>query len=199
MKTYSEADWSPLTLQDSYTSPVNAYVVSKLMAERAAWDFMAQENPNFALSVINPPMVYGPVPYPVKSLSSVNTSNQLLMEVVTGKHKEGLPPTMMPLWADVRDVALAHVKAMELDEAAGKRFFITAGFCSNAELAEIIWKNFPELREKLPGKNQWGGAQNPNLQSFGYDTSRATKILGMEWTPFEKTVVDSVKSLAIGK
>ncbi|KAL2678364.1 hypothetical protein Neosp_009110 [[Neocosmospora] mangrovei] len=196
-KIYSESDWSPLTLEDAYASPVNAYVVSKLMAERAAWDFMAQEKPNFTLSVMNPPMVYGPVRYPVKSLSSINTSNQLLAEVISGNHKDGLPPTALPLWVDVRDAALAHVKAMELDEATGKRFFLTAGFSSNAKLAEIIWENFPELREKLPEEGHWGGTPNPNLQSFGYDVSRAEEILGLEWTPYEKTVVDSVKSLTM--
>ncbi|OHW99286.1 NADPH-dependent methylglyoxal reductase gre2 protein [Colletotrichum incanum] len=194
-KTYSEEDWSPLTLEDAYSNGVNAYVVSKLLAERAAWDFVATEKPNFTLSTINPPMVYGPVRQPVKSLSAVNTSNQLLAEVILGKHKAGLPPTALPLWVDVRDVALAHVKAIETESAAGKRFFTTAGFYSNHELAEIVWKNFPGLREKLPAPSEFGGAPNPALKSFGFDTSRARDILDLEWTPYEKTVVDSVQSL----
>ncbi|KAM5360526.1 hypothetical protein ACJZ2D_013702 [Fusarium nematophilum] len=194
-KTYSEADWSPLTLEDAYVNGGNAYIVSKLMAERAAWDFVDSGKPNFSLTVINPPMIYGPVRYPVASLSSVNTSNQLLAEVISGKHKEGLPPTALPLWVDVRDVALAHVKALEVDEAASKRFLVTAGFYSNRQLAEIIWNNFPELRDKLPDQDNWGGAPNPRLESFGYDTTRAEKILGMEWRSYEKMVVDSVRSL----
>ncbi|KAF4426179.1 Ketoreductase azaE [Colletotrichum fructicola] len=140
-------------------------------------------------------MIYGPVRLPPKTLAEVNTSNQLLAEVITGKHKGGLPSTALPLWADVRDVALAHVKAMETDQAAGKRFFVTSGFYSNAEMGKIVWDKFPDLREKLPGLDAIGGAPNPNLKSFGYNTSRAEEILGMKWTAYEKTVVDSVKSL----
>ncbi|KAF0315290.1 ketoreductase [Colletotrichum asianum] len=181
-KTYSEEDWSPLTIEDTYTSP-------------AAWDFVANEKPNFTLSTINPPMIYGPVRLPPKTLAEVNTSNQLLAEVITGKHKGGIPPTALPLWVDVRDVALAHAKAMESDQAAGKRFFVTSGFYSNAEMGKIMWDKFPDLREKLPGLDAMGGAPNPNLKSFGYNTSRAEEILGMKWTAYENTVVDSVKSL----
>ncbi|KAF4917976.1 Ketoreductase azaE [Colletotrichum viniferum] len=117
---------------------------------------------------------------PPKTLADVNTSNQLLAELVTGKHKGGLPSTALPLWVDVRDVALAHVKAMEIDQAAGKRFFVTSGFYSNAEMGKIVWDDFPDLREKLPGLDVMGGAPNPNLKSFGYNTSRAEEILGMK-------------------
>ncbi|KAJ0276577.1 hypothetical protein CBS470a_010737 [Colletotrichum nupharicola] len=194
-KIYSEDDWSPLTIEDAYASPVSAYVVSKKSAERVAWDFVANENPNFTLSTINPPMIYGPVRLPPKTLAEVNTSNQLLAEVITGKHKGGLPPTALPLWVDVRDVALAHVKAMETEQASGKRFLITSGFYSNPEMGKIVWDNFPDLREKLPGLDAMRGAPNPNLKSFGYSTSRAEEILGMKWTKYEMTVVDSVKSL----
>ncbi|GJC96537.1 ketoreductase [Colletotrichum higginsianum] len=194
-KTYSEEDWSPLTLEDAYANGGSAYVVSKLFAERAAWKFMADEKPGFTLSTINPPMIYGPVRLPVGSLASINTSNRFLGEVLLGKHKAGLPPTPMPLWVDVRDVALAHVRAMEVQEAAGKRFLTTAGFYSNEELAKAIWNHFPDLREKLPEPGSFGGAPNPALQSFGYDTSRVTGVLGLEFTPYEKTVVDSVLSL----
>ncbi|KAF6822955.1 ketoreductase [Colletotrichum plurivorum] len=194
-KTYSEEDWNPLTLEDALVSTMNAYVVSKILAEKAAWGFVSSEKPSFSISTINPPMIYGPVQHPVASLAAVNTSNQLLAETILGKHKDGLPPTMLPLWVDVRDVALAHVEAMETDEAAGKRFIVTAGFCSNAEMGKIVWDNFPELHAKLPDPENMGGAPNPRLQSFGYDTSRAKSILGMTFTPYEKTIVDSVKSL----
>ncbi|KAH8663764.1 hypothetical protein BGZ61DRAFT_484828 [Ilyonectria robusta] len=99
------------------------------------------------------------------------------------------------VYNQLRDVALAHVKAMELEEAPSKRFFVTAGFCRNAGLVKIIWDSFSEPRDKLPDENHWGGEPNPNMQCFGYDTSRAMRILGMTWTPYENPVVDSVKSL----
>lgn len=194
-KVYTEADWSPLTIRDVDDNAVKAYVVSKVAAERAAWDFVSKHKPGFSLTVLNPPMIYGPVRYKVDSLDSANTSNQTLAEVLLGKHKAGLPPTALPLWVDVRDVAWAHVKAMEMQGAANQRFLITAGHHSNAEMGSIIYDNFPELREKLPDRENMGGAPNPNLQSFGYDTTKAATILGLKWTPYEETVIDSVKSL----
>ncbi|KAH7149821.1 ketoreductase [Dactylonectria estremocensis] len=190
-KTYSEADWSPLTLEDAYHDPGSAYIVSKTFAEKAAWEFVEKEKPTFTLSTINPPMIYGPLKYPLESLQSINTSNQLMVDIITGQYKNGLPPTMMPLWVDVRDVALAHVKAMELDKAGSGRFLLAGGYYTNADFARIVYDNFPDLREKLPKDL----TANVNLAPFGYDTTRATKILGMDWTPIEKTVVDSVKSL----
>jgi nucleoside-diphosphate-sugar epimerase len=37
------------------------YRASKTFAEKAAWDFIEQEKPNFSISTINPPMVFGPI------------------------------------------------------------------------------------------------------------------------------------------
>ncbi|KAK1702731.1 ketoreductase [Colletotrichum lupini] len=194
-KTYSEEDWSPVTLEDAYSNGMMAYVASKVFAERAAWNFIETEQPSFTLSTICPPMIYGPVKLPVKSLSAINTSNKLLAEVILGKHKAGLPPTGLPLWVDVRDVALAHVRAMEVQGAGGKRFLTTAGFYSNEEMANALWNSFPSMREKLPEPGSYGGAPSPALRSFGYNTSRAKEILGLQWTPYERTVVDSTISL----
>ena len=43
-----------------------------------------------------------------------------------GKAKDEIAPTGTFLWVDVRDLALAHVRAAERPEAAGKRFFIVS-------------------------------------------------------------------------
>ena len=54
-KPFDETNWSNLN------DDVGAYVKSKTLAERAAWDFMAKEGRNLELSVINPVGVFGPV------------------------------------------------------------------------------------------------------------------------------------------
>lgn len=93
-------------------------------------------------------------------MEAVNTSNIRFRDIILGKHKDSLPPTGTFLWTDVRDLALAHVRAAERQEAAGKRFFITAGHFSNREIVDIIAEEFPELRENLPGK-EFKGDFNP--------------------------------------
>ncbi|KAL0944764.1 NADPH-dependent methylglyoxal reductase gre2 protein [Colletotrichum truncatum] len=195
VKTYSEDDWSPLKIEDAYSNGLMAYCVSKIEAEKAAWAFVNDEKPAYTLTVINPPLIFGPPRLPVKNLSAVNTSNQLFAELILGKHKTGLPPTNSPVWVDVRDAALAHVKAMELYEAAaGKRFFCAGGLYSNFEKGKIVYDNFPELRDRIPEPANMGGMPDPSIQSYGINTSRAETVLGMEWTPLEKTIVDSVKT-----
>lgn len=57
--TYSEKDWSPLTHEEALQSQAAGYRASKTFAERAAWDFVEEEKPNFDLATINPPMVFG--------------------------------------------------------------------------------------------------------------------------------------------
>jgi nucleoside-diphosphate-sugar epimerase len=58
---YSEDDWNPITLEEAKESPTAGYRASKTFAEKAAWDFVEKEKPNFSLSTINPPMVFGPI------------------------------------------------------------------------------------------------------------------------------------------
>jgi nucleoside-diphosphate-sugar epimerase len=53
--TYSEEDWNPMTREDADESPMMGYRASKTFAEKAAWDFVEKEKPNFTLATINPP------------------------------------------------------------------------------------------------------------------------------------------------
>ena len=113
---------------------------------------------------------------------------------MAGKAKEELPPTGVHLWTDVRDLALVHVKAAEMPEAANKRFFITEGYFSNEEIADIIRDNFPELKNELPAKGTKGGGY-PEEGVFKYDSSTVRKVLGIEFRSLKETIVDAVKSL----
>ena len=145
-----------------------------------------------------PPLVFGPIIHYLQSLDSLNTSNQRIAALMTGKAKKELPPTGTFIWTDVRDLALAHVKAAELPEAANKRFFVTAGHFSNEEMADIIRASFPELKDELPAKGTTGGGY-PEDGIFQYDNSRVKKVLGIEFRTLNESIVDAVKSLqAVG-
>lgn len=192
--TYSEADWNPITEQQAWENPANGYRASKTFAERAAWEFVEKEKPGFTLATMNPPLVLGPIVHYLNSLDALNTSNQRIRNLMTGQCKEEIPDTGTFLWVDVRDLALAHVKAMELPAAAGKRFFVTAGHFTNKEVAEIIRKNFPELEKELPGKDVKGG-DYPVGGLYGFDNSRTKEVLGIKFTGLEECIVDTVKSL----
>ncbi|MCJ1285583.1 methylglyoxal reductase (NADPH-dependent) gre2 [Xylographa opegraphella] len=193
---YSEKDWNPITEEEAIQNPMNGYRASKTFAEKAAWDFLEKEKPNFTIATCNPPLVYGPVVHYLNSLDAVNTSNQRIRDIMTGASKDKLPPSGVFLWVDVRDIALAHVLAAEKAEAANKRFFVTAGQFSNKEIAEIITENFPELRSKMPTGDALKPGDYPEEGvPFSYDNSRVKEVLGLNFMSLRKSIVDTVKSL----
>ena len=198
-KTWSEADWNPVTYEDGLRGDkVTGYRASKTVAEHAAWDFVASERPNFNLATICPPVVFGPFAHHVPSLAAVNTSNQRVADLVAGKWRAAgeIPHPGVWLWVDVRDVALAHANAMERPEAGGQRFFVTAGLHGNKDIADAARRNFgTELADRLPPADTPGGALPPPGEVYGYDNSRATKVLGIDWIPLEKSIVDTINSL----
>ena len=191
-ESYSEENWNPVTMEEALEDPPTAYRASKTFAERAAWDFVKKENPNFQLATVCPPLVFGPVVHYLNSLDAINTSNARMRDMMQGKMKETLAPTGTFIWVDVRDVAMAHVKAMELPEAAGKRFFVTAGYMTNKDIADCMRRAFPELSSQLPPEDSESDLPK---DVFRYDNSRSVDILGLKYRSLEDCVTDTVKSL----
>ncbi|KAI9673477.1 MAG: methylglyoxal reductase (NADPH-dependent) gre2 [Caeruleum heppii] len=208
---YSEKDWNPITQEEAVLNPSNGYrgmilalaislnliewrLASKTFAERAAWEFLEKEKPNFTITTMCPPLVLGPIIHYLNSLDALNTSNQRVRNLITGQCKTEIPPTGTYIWVDVRDLALAHVKALEVDAADNKRFFVTTGLFSNREIADIIRKRYPALEDKLPPRDAPGGGY-PEEGVHGYDNSRTKEVLGIEFRGLEPSIVDLVKSL----
>ncbi|KAI4870340.1 NAD(P)-binding protein [Hypoxylon rubiginosum] len=196
--TYSDADWCPLTMEEALQHPGAGYQASKTFAERAAWDFMEKEKPSFTLATICPPLVFGPATQSLSSLDALNTSNQFVRSYLLGTSKEEIPPTMNPIFVDVRDVALAHIAAIEKPEAANKRFFITGGYCSNRQIVDIIRKHFPEYHAQLPHVSAEGGDLPDPV--YKIDNQPSKEILGIQYRTLEECITDTVRSFgSVGK
>jgi nucleoside-diphosphate-sugar epimerase len=112
---FTEADWTNLEGAD-----VRAYVKSKTIAERAAWDYVKAEGAPMQLAVVNPVGVLGPVLGP-----DYSTSILLVQRLLDGA-MPGCPRFAFGL-VDVRDVADLHLRAMTNAAAAGERFLAVAG------------------------------------------------------------------------
>lgn len=110
---YTEKDWSPEVA-------CGAYEKSKLKAEQAAWDFVKKldESKRFELTVVNPAYVQGPL----LSASSGEGSKEVCEQILNNK-TPAVPDVNFAV-VDVRDVAAAHVAAMEKSEAAGNRYIL---------------------------------------------------------------------------
>lgn len=137
----------------------------------------------------------------MESLDNMNTSNQRILWAAQGKFKDEIPSTgIVYIWVDVRDVALAHVLAMEKEEAANKRFFTLAGYFSNKEICQIIKKNFPQLKG-LPSDTTPGGdyPEGGKDAVFKFSNKRTVEVLGLKYKTLEESIVDSIKSFqAVG-
>jgi nucleoside-diphosphate-sugar epimerase len=111
--TYSEKDWNPVTTQQAkdMKSSVVAYLVSKTIAERAAWDFVEKEKPSFSLVTLCPPMVYGPVASEFDSMAKLNQSSADIYRLFNGSEKS-VPEDAFPAEADVRDRKFLDVQRL---------------------------------------------------------------------------------------
>lgn len=190
-EVYSEQQWNPVTYEEGIEDRAKTYRASKKLAEQAAWSFVKEEKPGFSLATLCPPYVFGPPIHAPESQAALNTSNLYFAMLMNGGWKEKLPPTGTWLWVDVRDIALAHVKAIEVPEAGGKRFLITADHFAMKDVAEVAKKNFPEYADKLPTEL----ISDMPSPVYGFDNSRSKEVLQLEYRPLEACVVDTLKFL----
>ncbi len=140
---YSHRNSSMPITEESWTNPnekgLSTYNKSKVLAERAAWDFMQREGGKLELTVINPMGIFGP------ALNAVLSSGfGLLLNVLNGKMKS-IPDIRLGI-VDVRDVADLHIRAMLHPQAAGQRFLALAGgTMSLLEISRFLKKEMPEV------------------------------------------------------
>jgi nucleoside-diphosphate-sugar epimerase len=118
-----------------------------------------------------------------------------IRDLITGASKEKLGPTGNYLFVDVRDIALAHVLAVEKPEAAGKRFFITNGNFCNREIVDIVKEEFPEYRELLPTGDAVKPGDWPEEGVPGWINTQSLEVLGVTYRPLKESIIDTVKSL----
>jgi nucleoside-diphosphate-sugar epimerase len=134
--------------EESWTDPdggdVGAYVKSKTLAERAAWDFVARERGGLELSVVNPVGVFGPVLGP-----DYSTSIQIVQRLMDGA-MPGCPRLTFGI-VDVRDVADLHLRAMTNPAAKGERFLAVAGdFMSIQAIAYALKARMGDAAARVP-------------------------------------------------
>lgn len=137
---FTEDDWSPLN-----GPGVDAYGRSKILAEKAAWDFVEQPGNTLELTTILPVAVMGPV-----MGEDVSGANHIVQTSLSGE-MPGYPNMFVPI-VDVRDVAAAHVAAMTAPGAAGERFLVGTGEPAIAmkEIGAILRRELGKKAAKVP-------------------------------------------------
>ena len=190
---YSHTDQSTLITDEEWTDPnekgLSVYNKSKVLAERAAWDFIEKEGGSLELSVINPMGIFGP------SLgTNLSSGFELLQKVLDGSMK-AIPNITLGI-VDVRDVADLHLRAMVNPAAKGQRFLAFAGgIISLPEIAAFLKQELGDAGKNISVKRipDWvlriAALFNPVARNVVPQLSRyknasnekATSILG--WSP----------------
>jgi len=199
--TFSESNWNTKS-----NLKRNPYYYSKTLAERAAWDFVEQQSPQFDLVVINPFMVIGPSLGP-----SLNESNKIFADMLSGVY-----PTLMSVtWGivDVRDVAKAHILAMQTPQASG-RYLVSNERMTMTQVVNYL-KQIGYSHYKLPKVNlatpfgnkvmkllsytQPKGSGSYMRSHIGkdmrYDNSKVKQELGISFIDAKQSIKDAVADL----
>ena len=162
-KVFTEKDWT-----DVDAPGISAYVKSKTLAERAAWDFIEKEGKGMELSVVNPTAVFGPI-LGKKYASSI----EILQRMLTGQVP--MCPDISFGVVDVRDVADMHLKAMVHPKAGGERFICVAPpFMDVLDMAKVLRENMGKVGKRCPTRT----APNFLLRVGAYFMSDLALIVG---------------------
>jgi dihydroflavonol-4-reductase len=193
----TEADWT-----DGDNTTLQPYTRSKALAERAAWDLVAERGETAKLAVVNPGAILGPVLGEERS-TSLGIVERLL---------KGMPGTPRIGFSvvDVRDVADLQIKAMTAPEAGGERFIAIARFQWMADIAAVLRERLGPAAAKVPKRAipdfvvRAMGIFDPSVRSIAsqlgekveMSSVKAESTLSWSPRPVEETIVDCAQSLS---
>ena len=97
-------------------------------------EYVKNEKPGFSITTLCPPMIYGPPIHSPPSLAELNESNSQLWKIISSGKDAEVPDAHTPLYVDVRDIAMAHILALENPKAEGQRYTVVGAQYSNQEV-----------------------------------------------------------------
>lgn len=195
-KVFNENDWTDETDKKD-TTP---YFRSKAIAEKAAWEFIKQNNSDLELTTILPGAILGTV-----LEKDFGTSANLVIKILDGS-SPALPKIGFDI-VDVRSVADLLIRAMEMPQAAGKRYIASSGYLAFKEVALILKQHYPNRKiptSELPSFavklfSNFDASLKPILIELGIkrktDISKAKKELQWQPLPAQEAVIACAKSV----
>ncbi|KAI0333881.1 NAD-P-binding protein [Cubamyces sp. BRFM 1775] len=202
--TFTEKDWGNTSREDLLTdgrTPLYVYCGTKILAELAGWEF-ATKHRDLDLATINPPFVYGK---PIDGLATGGGitslgSNALIYQLIAGEPGRPLPFQLPPYYCNVRDVARAHVLALQLPKLSAeadvrdKRFIVAGpGALLWEDAVKVLQDKRTALKDRLPTLENAPPLPGPLSK---VDTTRAREVLGMkDYVGWEDTLLETIDAL----
>ncbi|EJU00054.1 D-lactaldehyde dehydrogenase [Dacryopinax primogenitus] len=190
--TYSDKDWNEYAVNEVKTKGDKApgylvYFAAKTLAEQEAWKWYGQHKREIRwdMATILPPYVFGPLVHEVNG----KPRSFLYMNLQQEKPRSELG-AHAGAWIDVRNVALAHVRSLQVPEAAEERLIISAGGFSWQDVYDAVASVKPEIEgipRGVPGIERAVISQ-PH-------PSKATKLLGIEYVALAESARDTILSV----
>ncbi|EJF58867.1 NAD(P)-binding protein [Dichomitus squalens LYAD-421 SS1] len=198
--TLFEETWGKTSREDLIQhdgKSIYAYFGAQILAEQAVWAF-SKEHLDIDIATLLPPFVFGPpvLPLSKSSLSSVG----FIYKLIAGEAGGPLPFQTPPFHVDARDIARAHVRALELPplpagaDRQEKRFLVSSPETFTWDVAvKHLYEARPGLRNRLPSLEKAVELPGPLSKN---DTTRAKQVLGItEYVDWRKTVEDTIDAL----
>nr|VWO94326.1 UDP-xylose synthase [Ganoderma boninense] len=222
--TFTEKSWGKASYDDLPTtgaSFIEVYTTAKILDEKAAWKF-GEEHPELDIATstspiytadsnlltdtlpcaicptVSPPFIYGPplLPLSKSALGSVGS----IYNLISGEPGRPLPSQLFPFHIDVRDLALAHIRALELAplpaeaDRQKKRFLVVSPDVVTWDIAvKYLHDTRPALRNRLPTLDKAPALPGPLSRN---DTTHTQEVLGLtEFIGWRKTFDDTVDAL----
>ncbi|KAJ4987178.1 NAD dependent epimerase/dehydratase [Stagonosporopsis vannaccii] len=166
--------------EDPQASGGLKYHASKILAHRATLSWAETNKASFNIITLHPSFVFGRN-LTQTSAAAVDGTNAMLWASLT----MGPQPMIPASGVDVRDVAAAHIRVLDVgvhgtDEV--EEFLLAAGEKEGwtwDRVAEFVREKYPAVDVKLEG---------PFAAPPSVDSSKARKVLGLQWRGMEDTV-----------
>jgi nucleoside-diphosphate-sugar epimerase len=195
--TVDETCWT-----DADEPGLAAYRRSKVLAERAAWDFVRRDGCELELATVLPAAVFGPA-----RSSSAMGSLQIIAALLDGS-AIAIPHLGFEV-VDVRDIAAAHLLALMAPAATGERFIASGPVVWFGEIAEILRTHLGPDAARVPtdaltDDDFRAVAQlSPQLaallpllgRDLQHSSAKAQRVLGWRPRPAVETIVDSARCI----
>jgi len=180
----------------------DVYNTAKIKQEKLVWEFYEKNKEKVEITVLCPGLLIGPL-----LKKKENLGEQIIKEFMS-KKLPGIPDINFAV-ADVRDVAAAHVKALDSNKCSGKRYIIANKSMALKDITEILAKEFEKYGYKFPKTllkrcalkfdSMFDEKAKKLLAFYGrkvrFDNKLSLNELEVKYRPIEETIVEMAYSL----
>lgn len=185
--TFDESNWEKYEATDDLSGlqakedMFGAYFAAKTISEKAIWSFIDTHKPHFDVVALLPSIVIGKVLIREPDAPPVGTNILIwLWAVLGGPVKLG---NGVSYFIDIKDAAMAHVKALDLLVEGNQRIIISGAKADLNSLQAMVEKKLP---------HEWKFGTYIGNDEVEVSNAKSKKVLDMTYVPLETLVVDTI-------